>query len=236
MTGNSRNGRRFPRRGTGLAPGEGVPEHVARRFDPNAYSGVPAWSQQPSIAPRPNAYDPTAPARTPGAPPSAAPQRQAPQRQAQRRARTRYATACLFGPPDGIVEALGAVIAGAANSVTVLTPDFGDLQSQVRAAQEAHPDRMVLILGVPLSEEALQGVWDMRLAAPPDGVLVEVQTPFDIAASLGTSDAAYKQYEEERTKMAERARALSATILGLPFDGRLEPSAIQLCELLQIED
>lgn len=236
---SQRNGRRFPRRGTGLAPGEGVPDHIVRRFDPNAYSGVPAWSQQPVIAPRPHAYDPTAAAQAQAPAPAQAPsQVEAPLRQAQRAPRTPtgYATVCLFGPPDGSVEALAEIIGAASNSVAVLTPDFGDLPPQVEAFQREYPGRTILIVGVPLSEEALQGVWDMRLATPPDGILVEVQAPFDVAASAGASEAAYRQYEEERARMAERARALSATVLGLPFDGRLEPAVIQLCELLQIDD
>lgn len=238
-------GRRFPRRGTGFAPGEGVPDHVARRFDPDAYAAVPAWSRDPVIAARPNAYDPQAhaaalaqaqaqaPAPAPVQPRLGAPARRA---QLQRRGAARYATVCLFGPPDGSAEALATVLGRASNSVSVLVPDFGDLQDQVAALQADFPDRMVIIVGVPLSEDALQGVWDMRLAAPPDGVLVEVQVPFNVAAASGATEAAYRQYEEERTKMAERVRALNAEVLGLPYDGRLEPSLIQLCEMLGIED
>lgn len=244
------SGRRFPRRGTGLAPGEGVPDHVARRFDPNAYAAVPAWSRDPVISAKPHAYDPkahaaalaqssaSAPAASPAPAPATPHVLGQPERRAQlrRRGAARYSTVCLFGPPDGSAEALATVLGRASNSVSVLVPDFGDLQDQVAALQANFPDRMVIIVGVPLSEDALQGVWDMRLAAPPDGVLVEVQVPFGIAAASGTTEAAYRQYEEERAKMSERIRALNAEVLGLPYDGRLEPSLIQLCELLGIED
>jgi len=209
--------RRRGKRPFGAAPGEGVSEHVRQAFEGPPVQ-VPAWQRSgPAASPAPAAPVPIA---------------FRPRAQSSRPVQT----ACVFGAPHAGVTAITEILGAASNQVTVLVPDFGKLEDQVAARQDAYPDRVVLVVGVPLSAEALQGVWDMRIAAPPTGRIIEVQAPEEVLLARGATEAALRQYHEEHNRLVKRADALGARIYGVPNEGHLSAAVIRLCELLEVTD
>lgn len=153
----------------------------------------------------------------------------------QPRSKPDFVAVCLFGPPRAGVTTVCRVINGASRVAASLTPDFGDLSEQVLKVAESTGRHVVIIDGVPLSADAFQGLWDMRLATPPNFV-VELFAPFELLEPRGVTKPAYDQYMKERDAINALAQMLGADIHTAHNNGTVENAVISVCQIAGVHD